>query len=188
VSRDGGERYQIIIHADETALTGSEGGGCELEDGSALAPETTRRLACDASLIRNGRRARTIPPSTRRALRRRDQGCRFPGCTNRRFVDAHHIHHWAHGGQTRLGNLILLCRRHHRASHEGGYQVDHDGHFYDPWGNHIPPVPSQPPGDPNVLIDQHRELKIDATTGRHGSGERINDFHYAVAVLAARST
>jgi hypothetical protein len=59
-----------------------------------------------------------------RALRSRDHGCRFPGCTHDRFVDAHHIRHWANGGKTSLDNLILLCRRHHRLVHEGGFGVE----------------------------------------------------------------
>jgi hypothetical protein len=89
--RTGGERYQVVVHADEAALSHDGDGGCELEDGSALAVETTRRLSCDASVVRDGRKSRTIPPALRRALRARDGGCRFPGCENRRFVDAHHV-------------------------------------------------------------------------------------------------
>jgi hypothetical protein len=76
------------------------------------------------------RKTRTIPPSIRRALHSRDkEGCRFPGCTNKHFVDGHHIQHWANGGQTRLSNLVLLCRFHHRQVHEGGVtiQVLNDG-------------------------------------------------------------
>jgi hypothetical protein len=61
------------------------------------------------------------------ALRARDPGCRFPGCENRRFLDAHHVHHWARGGPTTMENLLLLCRRHHRLVHEGGYRVDRHG-------------------------------------------------------------
>jgi hypothetical protein len=59
-----------------------------------------------------------------RALRSRDHGCRFPGCTHDRFVDAHHIQHWANGGKTSLGNLVLLCRDHHRLVHEGEFGVE----------------------------------------------------------------
>ena len=59
-----------------------------------------------------------------RALRSRGHGCRFPGCTHDRFVDAHHIRHWANGGETSLDNLTLLCRRHHRLVHEGGFGVE----------------------------------------------------------------
>jgi hypothetical protein len=59
-----------------------------------------------------------------RALRSRDHGCRFPGCTHDRFIDAHHIRHWANGGETSLDNLVLLCRRHHRLVHEGGFGAE----------------------------------------------------------------
>jgi 5-methylcytosine-specific restriction endonuclease McrA len=70
-----------------------------------------------------GARTRTIPPALRRALHHRDRGCRFPGC-GVPFGQGHHIRHWAQGGPTTLSNLALLCRRHHRAVHEEGYQVD----------------------------------------------------------------
>jgi hypothetical protein len=50
----------------------------------------------------------------------------FPGCHNTRFVDAHHVQHWSAGGETALSNLILLCSRHHRLVHEGGYRIDKD--------------------------------------------------------------
>lgn len=56
-------------------------------------------------------------------LRRRDKGCRFPGCTHDKYVDAHHIRHWADGGETSLDNLAMLCRRHHRLIHEGGFSL-----------------------------------------------------------------
>ena len=69
-----------------------------------------------------GRKTRTIPPAIRRALLARDTSCRFPGCTARR-CDAHHVLHWADGGATRLDNLVRLCRRHHRAVHEGGFVI-----------------------------------------------------------------
>jgi len=84
-----------------------------------------------------GRRKRTIPPSLRRALEARDRGCRFPGC-GLRFTDAHHVKHWADGGETSLRNLSLLCRHHHRAVHEGGVRIciDADGQvvFFTPRG------------------------------------------------------
>jgi hypothetical protein len=172
--RTGGERYHVVVHTDEHALASGGEGGCELEDGSALAPETARRLACDASVVRKGRRTRTIPPAVRRALRTRDRGCRFPGCENRRFVDAHHLHHWAQGGETTLGNLVLLCRRHHRAVHEGGYRLDEEGRFFYPWGGEIAPVPPLPPGDPSAVAAGNSHLTIDARTCDTGTGERLN--------------
>jgi hypothetical protein len=107
----GGERNQIVIHVDGETLKHDHAGRCELEHGPSIAGETARRLACDASLIsivenekgeplNVGRRTRTIPPAIRRALNSRDRGCRFPGCTFTRYVDGHHVKHWAHGGET----------------------------------------------------------------------------------------
>ena len=118
------DRYQIVVHV--TAETS------ELEDGPHVTAETSRRIACDSTVVNIkddengeplsiGRRSRSIPPSMRRALRNRDGGCRFPGCTNNKFVDGHHIRHWADGGETSLGNLVLLCRHHHHLVHEGGF-------------------------------------------------------------------
>ena len=88
-----------------------------------VSAETSRRMACDAArvamghrdgeVVSVGRRTRTIPPHIRRALEERDRGCRYPGCASR-FTEAHHVKHWADGGETSLANTILLCRRHHR--------------------------------------------------------------------------
>jgi len=82
----------------------------------------------------------------RRALEHRDGGCSFPGCTTRRHVDAHHVVHWADGGETKLENLVLLCRHHHRLVHEGGYAVallaSGEARFRDPRGTVVPPAPA----------------------------------------------
>jgi hypothetical protein len=91
------------------------------------------------------RRARTISPALRRALRSRDRGCRFPGCTHRRFLHAHHIEHWARGGQSTFENLVQLCSQHHRLVHEGGYRVERAGPgslcFRRPEGRATAPAP-----------------------------------------------
>jgi hypothetical protein len=138
----GADRHQIVVHVDAETFRHRCAGRCELEHGPAIAAETARRLACDASVIRIvespagepldvGRRSRTIPPGIRRALAARDQGCRFPGCTFRRYVDGHHVKHWADGGETKLSNLVTLCRFHHRLVHEGqvGIRTLDDGAF-----------------------------------------------------------
>lgn len=154
--RTGGERCQVVVHADATVLADdAQDGCCQLDEGPALPPETARRLACDASLVAIterdgrplsvGRKTRAVPAPMRRALRSRDHGCRFPGCSQRRFVDAHHIHHWARGGETKLSNLLLLCHHHHRLVHEGGYSVEPlrsgGATFRRPDGQAIPAVP-----------------------------------------------
>ena len=144
---------ELVVHVDNTTLAGDGSGEpalrhepdagphATLADGTPLALATARRLACDARavLVDDGReaageeplpsrRTRRISPRLRRALRLRDDGCRFPGCTNR-LTDAHHVVAWIDGGATRLSNLLSLCRRHHRFVHEHGYRVvfTHDG-------------------------------------------------------------
>jgi hypothetical protein len=129
------ERYQVVVHVTAETLAADDAGRCELDSGPRLAPDTARRIACDGNLLRIiddaagnpldiGRKTRAVPPAMQRALRSRDSGCRFPGCTHDRFVNAHHIRHWANGGETSLDNLVLLCSRHHRLVHEGGFGVE----------------------------------------------------------------
>ncbi len=164
-----GERYQVVVHVDAAVLADADAlGQSVLEDGARVSAETSQRLACDASRVvmqhgHDGRvmevaaRSRTIPPALRRALHHRDRGCRFPGC-GLRFGQGHHIRHWAHGGPTTLSNLALLCRRHHRAVHEEGYEVkrepDGELRFYRPNGHLLPEVPAAPyvPLDPVELL------------------------------------
>jgi len=71
-----------------------------------------------------GRATRSISPALRRALTVRDGGCRWAGCDRpAAWTDAHHLISWAHGGETKLSLLVLLCRPHHRQVHEGGYTI-----------------------------------------------------------------
>ncbi len=129
------ENYQVVIHVDRAALVDGEGR-------SGLPVESVRRLCCDADTVtivedengeplNIGRKSRTIPTAIKRALWARDKGCRFPGCHRKRFVDGHHIEHWTNGGETSLGNLILLCSMHHRHVHEGGFRIEKD--YQDRW-------------------------------------------------------
>src|SRR5260370_5656697 len=198
-----GERYQVVVHADAPALADPDAPGQSvLEDGAHVSAETSRRLACDASrvvmrhapdgqIVEVCTRTRTIPPALRRALQHRDRGCRFPGC-GLPFGQGHHIRHWAHGGPTTLSNLALLCRRHHRAVHEEGYQVERqaDGElrFRRPDGRPLPdtppsaPVPADPVDALRAGNDGHG-LHIDARTAMPGwLGERL-DVGYAIHVL-----
>jgi 5-methylcytosine-specific restriction endonuclease McrA len=198
-----GERYQVVVYVDAPALADpDQPGQSVLEDGVHVSAETSRRLACDASRVvmrhdQNGRlleigaRTRTIPPALRRALLHRDHGCRFPGC-GVSFGQGHHLHHWAQGGPTTLSNLALLCRRHHRAVHEEGYQIDRqpDGalRFRRPDGRPLPdvPPPAKVPADPvQALRAQHdaQGLRLYARTACPGwLGEHL-DVGWAIDVL-----
>jgi hypothetical protein len=149
------------------------------------------RHAPDGGVVEVGARTRTIPPALRRALQHRDRGCRFPGC-GLPFGQGHHLRHWAQGGPTTLSNLALLCRRHHRAVHEEGYQVERapDGElrFRRPDGRRLPEVP--PPcavsSDPVAVLRARHEahgLHLDARTATPGwLGERL-DVGWAIGVL-----
>jgi len=197
------ERYQVVVHVDAPVLADPDAPGQSvLEDGAHVSAETSRRLACDASrvlmrhgpdgrVVEVGARTRTIPPALRRALRHRDQGCRFPGC-GLPFGQGHHIRHWAHGGPTTLSNLAFLCHRHHRAVHEEGYQVarqpDGELSFRRPDGRLLPAVPpaAAVPAEPvEVLRARHdaQGLRLHAWTATPGwLGERL-DVGWAIDVL-----
>ena len=153
------ERYQVMVHCDAATLAAKGEPGRSDLDGIRVSAETSRRMACDAAVVgmvhardgevlNVGRRTRTIPPHIRRALEERDRGCRFPGC-GCRFTEAHHVKHWADGGETSLRNTLLLCRRHHRAVHEGRVKVavNSDGTvlFFTPRGRMLADAP-KPPG------------------------------------------
>jgi hypothetical protein len=214
------DRFQVVVHIDHALLAAAPSGAgaphrCELEgeeEGSerALAAETARRLACDCSVVgivedddgeplNVGRKTRSISPALQRALKARDGGCRFPGCDRTRFTAAHHIHHWAHGGETKLGNLVTLCTFHHRLVHERGFglSVTDDGVFVftRPDGSRVEPngrlkwrfrgnFNVAAPAMPSVaaLLESNRTagLAIDTRTARcRWLGERMD---YSLAI------
>jgi hypothetical protein len=199
----GGDKHQITVHVSAETLKEKSAGRCELEDGPGISAETCRRHACDCSAVHvvedeNGnpldirRKTRTIPPSIRRALNSRDKGCRFPGCCNKKFVDGHHIKHWANGGETKLSNLVSLCRFHHRLVHEGGVEVHvlDDGAicFVKPNGqafDSLVPGFTQPLADWRDIAAAHERAHIhisERTAATKWGGESM-DYGLAVQVL-----
>ena len=202
ISGSRAERYQVVLHvAPETLKEHGEPGMSELEDGTRFSAENSRRLACDASVVEvhkgpdgsvldAGRRTRTVPPALRRALEARDRGCRFPGC-GLRFTDAHHIVHWADGGETSLRNLLLTCGRHHRLVHEDGYRVFSDANgqvvFFSPSGKAIaasPPMPALAPDPVEELTRRNRERGV-APDWRSGMPEWKRDGDVPWELVAA---
>ncbi len=202
-----GERQQIVVHVDEQTLRDGGAGRCEFEEGPSMAVETARRLACDASLVQLheddqgtpldvGRKTRVLPPGIRRALKSRDKGCRFPGCPNTRYVDAHHIRHWAQGGETKLSNLVQLCRFHHRQVHEGRVLIQRldDGalRFVRPDGRSFDSLsPEHKPAafDGSELKGRHARQGPpinENTAATRWRGERM-DYDLAIDVLLQKS-
>ena len=100
------------------------------------------------------------------------------------------------GWPTTLSNLALLCRRHHRAVHEEGFQVERrtDGglRFLRPDGREVPEVPP-PAALPHDAVQSLRArhaaqgLHLHARTGISGwLGERL-DLGWAIDVLHPRA-
>lgn len=154
-----GEPYQVMIHVESAVLAGTATDGlCELEGGDGISAESCRRLTCDAphvtvekgaegNLLHIGRKARKISTPLWRALVSRDRTCKFPGCSKTRHLQAHHVEHWAKGGETTPENLLLLCRAHHWAVHECGFRVEGRAPgefvFWRPDGSPLPVCPVQ---------------------------------------------
>lgn len=204
------DRHQLVVFVNVNEASRD----CQIEDGPALTtssgqfmhPAVVKRLACDATLrpvgvndeddvLSVGRKTRTIPPHLRLALERRDGGCRFPGCSQTRHTDGHHIVHWADGGETRLDNLVSLCRFHHTRLHLGHFEVDlEDGEpiFVDSRGQAIPSVmrfdsDKSPGHDILDLLDRRWAsdgINIDASTAvTKWEGESM-DYDIALDALA----
>jgi len=174
--------------------------GC-FADGTAVGAETARRLACDCGVVTMttdadgtplsvGRRTRSIPTAIARALSQRDAHCRFPGCTNRRFLDGHHLTHWIDGGATALDNLCRLCTRHHRFVHEHGYRValrDGEPVFFRR-GREVhgePPRVIDAAGAWPAIRAANAALAIDATTGQCAWDGQAVDYAWVVDYLVA---
>jgi uncharacterized protein DUF222/HNH endonuclease len=201
------DRYQVVVHVSavtpgpfSTQL--SRPGAAPTASG--VTAETSRRIACDSSVVcinedengeplSIGRRSRSIPPPMRRALRARDKGCRFPGCTNTRFMDGHHIKHWADGGETSLDNLVLLCRHHHHLVHEGGFACVKNGDGEITFKDQREQPLEQSPGQSGVAANddiqqwidrEFFEADIDSETcsARWHAGEKM-DWQAAVSAL-----
>ena len=131
----GRQRTHLQVTSSLETLLGLVGApAAEMELTLPISGKTVERLACDCTVARVllqdsvvidvGRSKRTVEGPTRRALDARDGHCRWPGCERpAKWSAAHHIVHWSRGGDTDLGNLILLCHRHHRLVHEGGWQL-----------------------------------------------------------------
>ena len=182
------EKYQVLLHinANEAHMDHqiNQGDICHVENNKFLSREVARQLACDTHMrvvledddgkvLNIGRKSRTIPRAIAHALNIRDGGCRYPGCTQHFWTDAHHVRHWAAGGETKLENLITLCRFHHTQLHKEVYEIqvqDQDFVFINQDKEEIPrsihpqfPVAEADDRVQSMLNDQ-AHIGIDAST------------------------
>ncbi|HXY43589.1 MAG TPA: DUF222 domain-containing protein [Acidimicrobiales bacterium] len=179
----------VLVHVDEQVLDDASAPGCaHIEGVGAIGAHAARRLACEGAVSRlvfavDGAveaqgTSRTVPWAMRRALLARDRGCRWPGCTTRRFLHAHHVVFWSRGGPTALSNLVALCGAHHRLVHEGGWnlRLERSGALQvrSPAGVELPAVPAcRAAGDGLVEAHSKRGLHIGPDTLAYG-GERFD--------------
>jgi hypothetical protein len=131
-----GQRPHVQVTTSLETLRGLVGAPAgEMEFTMPISGETVRRLACDSSITRVvlgsesvvidvGRAKRSVAGTARRALDARDRQCQWPSCDRPpSWTAAHHLVHWARGGDTNLSNMVLLCHRHHWLAHEGRWQL-----------------------------------------------------------------
>lgn len=132
----GGKPASVQVTASLETLQGVVGAPAgEAEFSVPVSSRTVQRLACDSSVTRVllseeslvidvGRSKRLVDGALRKALAVRDKHCQWPACERpASWCDGHHLVHWIDGGETNLENCVLLCKRHHRMIHEGGWQM-----------------------------------------------------------------
>ena len=131
-----GKPANLMVTATVETLKGLAGAAAgEMEFSLPIASASVQRIACDCSVTRVllnqesvtidvGRSRRVVDGALRKALKLRDRHCQWPGCERpASYCDGHHLVHWIDGGETNLDNVVLLCKRHHRMVHEGGWQL-----------------------------------------------------------------
>jgi hypothetical protein len=188
----------VIVHVDEEVLRDPDAPGCSYVEGQGgISGHVARRLACESPVVpvlfrRNGAvepagTTRSVPARMRDALVTRDRGCRFPGCSNRRFLHAHHVRYWSEGGPTTLANLVCLCSRHHALVHEGGWKLElgpsGDLRVQMPSGTELPAVGPTTRSAGGGLQSANNELGIDVGPDTIAVGEGAMDLHYIVENL-----
>ena len=154
------DRYRTWLHLDVTS------GAATTTEGWRIPIAVRDHLTCDGVVqpvwerdgvpFSVGRSQRVVPERTRRAVIKRDRGCRVPGCTHDRYVEIHHIIHWTDNGPTDTWNLCALCPHHHRLHHQGLLGISGNADrpaglvFTDSDGNPIKPsgTPTVPTADP----------------------------------------
>lgn len=171
------DRATVVVHMREGASAAGSSRGADIEDGPVIAPETAERLRCESRTqaavedatgepLALGRMSRFPSAAMLRQLRYRDIGCTFPGCGSVRFVKAHHIVWWRHGGRTDLDNLVLVCTFHHKLLHEHGWTVarrDGSAAWFQPDGKRFVPGPA-PPEQPIKIPEAFRKrLRLPST-------------------------
>ena len=173
-ARHGSRASITVTMALETLQRRLGAPAATLDWSGPISAATARRLACDAQLVPVvlgadgepldvGRASYPVTQAIWRALVARDGGCAFNGCGRPpEWTEAHHVVHWADGGETSVQNCCLFCDHHHRVVHHDGWQVEL--------------IDGVDPGDPATL-----GRPGSATSTQHQPGTRRASQHAAEA-------
>jgi len=86
-----------------------------------------KNLSSRQVLEKSHSKRRAVPAGVLHTIKLRDQGqCTYrqngKRCQEKRWLDVHHIHPVSLGGKNDPGNLVTLCKMHHRLLHQDGEQ------------------------------------------------------------------
>lgn len=174
------ERYLVNIHIDAEHPERAS-----IHLGPTLPPELRRELTCDTTIrawitdccgnIGLGRTHRVVDTKLRTALEWRDRSCRVPGCTNNRWLHAHHLTHWEDGGPTELHNLALVCPAHHRHIHRGDLHVTGNANATLTWTTrNRKPLTATPPNPPPTPLHHAATTAGLTPNWTNRTGEHLN--------------
>ncbi len=213
----GGERFAVQVTCDLVTLAHALGVTMDnrfpvglgsraylAQTGQHLSDTQLARVVCDAELqllvehdgapLWLGHNVRLFNRHQRRAMNHRSGGgCEFPGCTTRRWVEAHHIIQASNGGPTDLDNGVLLCSHHHHQLHRQRWTITRNGTqltFYNGGqclGSTGPPGPQPGPPPDDTRLEHVNQLPdpppgiTPKTTLSPGEPDRLT--HYALDTL-----
>jgi hypothetical protein len=183
-SQAGDSTHILVTMSYEQLLSGL--GMAYLEGVGPISAADARIMGCDAGIIPAvlgsagqpldvGRKQRLATKAQRLALILRDGGCAFPGCdVAPRHCTPHHIVYWAHHGETKIDNLVLLCTKHHRLIHLSEWKVrmNKDG-----LPEFIPPTSFDPTQRPRRNT-MHLQVQQPRCDGEHGATSRHSRTSY----------
>lgn len=124
-----GERFRILLQQCPRCGQVTEPEPVAEPDVTHVGPHSSVQhpeASCDAQVLdmlqgeTRGHLTRTIRPTTRRVVLQRDgHRCQVPGCSNRLWLDLHHVRFFSRDGDHGEDNLLTVCCTHHRMIHEG---------------------------------------------------------------------
>ena len=124
------DRYRVAVVIHHDSHDSHDTSGELAEPSMPWCDATMFRVVLDADgeVLDVGRETSRWPRGIRRAVTIRVGGCIFPGCDHPPgHCDIHHCKPWHAGGETKVDNGALLCRRHHTFLDKREWSVKFNG-------------------------------------------------------------